>query len=189
MRMLAAEGCITDILNYIGDDAYREELDKTPERVVASWKEIYAGYKIKRPAKILESCIIASNCDQIICFKDIEFTSMCEHHMLPFFGKAHIAYIPQGKIVGASKPARLLEAFARRLQIQERITTQVAETMQEVLNPIGSACIIEAKHLCMCARGVGKQHSIMVTSSMLGAFREKAEARQELLTIIKGDSK
>ena len=167
----------------IGDDPDREGLRATPERIVRSWQELYAGYH-EDPAELL-TVFDCGTYDQIVLLKDIEMYSMCEHHMLPFYGKAHVAYIPDKKVIGISKLARLLEIYARRLQIQERIGEQVTEALMQYLKPKGAACIIEARHLCMCSRGVGKQNSIMVTSSMKGVFYDDPSAKQELMTLIK----
>jgi GTP cyclohydrolase I len=175
---------ITRQLQYLGEDVSREGLLDTPNRVVKSWTRIFEGYG-KDPKDIL-TVFSADGYDEIVLLKDIEIYSTCEHHMIPFFGKAHIAYIPNEKIVGISKLARLVDIFARRLQIQERIGDQVTSTLMELLNPKGAACILECKHLCMMARGVEKQNSVMVTSSMKGVFLTKPEARQELMQLIRG---
>jgi len=174
------------ILEFIGEDVTREGLIDTPSRVIKSWGKLYEGYS-KKPEDVL-TVFSADGYDQIILLKDIELYSTCEHHMIPFFGKAHIAYLPdpKGKIVGISKLARLLEIYARRLQIQERLGEQVTMALMEHLQPLGAACIIEAQHLCMKARGVEKQNSIMVTSSMKGVFMNNPSAKQELLQLIKG---
>ncbi len=169
-------------LEYIGEEFDREGLVETPKRVVKSWDKIYGGYKLD-PRKLMKT-FESDGYDQMVLLKDIEFYSTCEHHMLPFFGKAHIAYIPDHRVIGISKLARLLEVFTRRLQIQERIGEQVTSTIDEELSPFGSACILEAQHFCMTSRGVEKQHSKMVTSSLTGVFR-KQEVRQELMSLIK----
>ncbi len=170
-------------LQFIGEDPTREGLIETPLRVVRSWKELYSGYS-KNPADILK-VFEDGACDEMVLLKNIEFYSMCEHHLLPFFGKAHIAYIPNGKVVGISKLARLLEIFSRRMQIQERIGQQVTCALDELLCPLGSACILEAQHFCMTSRGIQKQNSIMVTSSLTGVFRSNASARAEFMGLIK----
>ena len=177
------ENLIRNTLQAIGEDPNREGLMNTPKRVVKMWKEIYAGYG-QDPAKIL-TLFDAEGYDQIILLKDIELYSMCEHHNLPFIGKAHIAYIPNDKIVGISKLARLLDIYAKRMQIQERIGDQVTTALMEHLKPLGAACIIEAQHLCMNMRGVAKQNSIMVTSSIKGCFLNDASVKQELMELIK----
>lgn len=180
----AAENQVRQLLQFIGDDPGREGLLETPARVVRSYGEIFAGYKAD-PASVFK-VFEDGACDEMVLVRNAEFYSCCEHHMQPFFGKAHIAYIPDGKVIGVSKLVRLLEVFARRLQIQERICQQVTAALDEHLKPLGSACILEAKHFCMTCRGVNKQHSEMVTSSLTGVFRSKLEARQELLTLIRG---
>lgn len=179
------EDFIKAIIDNIGDDSTREGVIETPKRVVKSWTELYSGYG-KNPLDVLKT-FDAGAYDQIVLLKDIELYSMCEHHMLPFFGKAHIAYIPGGakRVVGVSKLARLLDIYARRLQIQERIGDQVTDALMMYLQPKGAACIIEAKHMCMCMRGVNKQHSIMTTSSLKGAFFTNPAARAELMQLIK----
>jgi len=169
-------------LQYIGEDVTREGLLDTPNRVVKSWGKIFEGYT-KKPEDILTTFEVGDY-DQIVLLKNIEFSSMCEHHMLPFFGKAHVAYLPSTKIIGISKLARLIDIYSRRLQIQERIGEQVTKDLMDLLNARGAACIIEAQHLCMKARGVEKQSSVMVTSSMKGVFLDNPIARQELLALI-----
>lgn len=169
-------------LQIIGENPNREGLRETPKRVVKSWIELYSGYG-KDPKDIF-TVFEAGGCDQIVLLKGIEFYSMCEHHMLTFFGVAHIAYLPGEKVIGISKLARLLEIYSRRLQIQERIGEQVTTALMSYLQPKGAACIIEAKHMCMCSRGVSKQSSIMVSSSMKGLFLTDPSAKQELMTLI-----
>lgn len=169
-------------LQYIGEDPNREGLKETPNRIVRSWGELYSGYG--QDPKELLTTFDSDGYDQIVLLKDIELYSMCEHHMLPFFGKAHIAYIPDKRIIGISKLARLLDIFARRLQIQERIGEQVTSTLMEILQPKGVACIIEASHLCMRMRGVSKQNSTMVTSSLKGVFLQEISTRTELMNLI-----
>lgn len=177
------ESNITRVLEYLGEDVKREGLLDTPKRVVKSWKEIYGGYDTK--VEDLFTTFSADGYDQIVLLKDIEFYSNCEHHMQPFFGKAHVAYIPNERVVGISKLARLVDAYSRRLQIQERIGDQVTEALMTYLKPKAAACIVEAKHMCMCARGVGKQNSIMTTSSLKGVFRTDGLARAELMAMLK----
>ncbi len=176
------EKIVKDYLLAIGEKPEREGLKDTPRRVVKSWNELYSGYS-RTPADILTT-FSADGYDQIVLLKDIEMFSMCEHHMLPFFGKAHVAYIPGDKIIGISKLARLVDIFSRRLQIQERIGEQVTSALMTYLQPKGAACIIEAAHMCMRMRGVGKQESTMVTSSLKGVFMEKQAAREELMALI-----
>lgn len=172
---------LADQIRYIGDDPLREGLLKTPERVVRSWDELFIGYS-KSPADILTT-FAGDGYDQIVLLKDIELYSMCEHHMLPFFGCAHVAYIPDERVIGISKLARLVDIYARRLQIQERIGEQVTDALMKFLKPKAAACIIEATHMCMLARGVGKQNSVMVTSSIKGNFRNP-ETKSELMQMI-----
>lgn len=173
------------LIEFIGDDPNREGLVETPDRVVRSYSELFGGYHTN-PEEVLK-IFEDDSCDEMVIVRDIEMYSTCEHHMLPFFGKAHIAYIPDGRVVGVSKLVRLFEVFSRRLQIQERLCEQVTKALDEYLKPKGSACVIEAKHLCMTGRGVNKQHSVMVTSSLTGAFREKDNpARHEFLSMIRG---
>jgi len=174
---------IHDIIKNIGDEPNREGLLDTPKRVVKSWNEIYKGYT-QDPKDILGTTFEGEGYQQMVILKDIEMYSTCEHHMQPFFGKAHVAYIPKNRVVGLSKLARLVECFSRRLQIQERLTKQIAEAIQEHLDPIGVGVVLEAKHFCMMARGVGKQNSSMITSELLGAMRDHA-VREEFLRLLK----
>lgn len=169
------------LLTYIGEDLDREGLKNTPFRVIESYRELFSGYD-KKPEDVLKYFHDAY--DEMVIVRDIEFTSMCEHHMLPFIGKAHIAYIPSGRVVGLSKLVRLFEVFSRRLQIQERLTQQVAQALDTHLMPKGTAVVVEAKHLCMSCRGVNKQHSVMVTSCLIGEFRVP-EVRQEFFNLIR----
>lgn len=173
---------VRHILRYIGEDPTREGLFDTPSRVVRSWSELFGGYQ-KDPASVFK-VFEDGACDELVLLKEVEWYSCCEHHMLPFFGKAHIAYIPNGKIIGVSKLARLLEIFSRRLQVQERLCTQITKALDEYLTPLGSACVLEATHLCMVMRGVQKQNSVMVTSSLTGVFKDDINARSELLRLI-----
>lgn len=182
--MVLSEELLTQILRQLGEDPTREGLRETPNRVVRSWAEIYAGYG-KDVASIFTIFKDVCNYDQIIICKDIELYSMCEHHMLPFFGKAHVAYLPNKSVIGISKLARLVDIYARRLQIQERIGQQVTNALMEYLNPLGAACIIEATHMCMRMRGCNKQQTKMITSSLTGVFREDAATRAELFQLIK----
>jgi GTP cyclohydrolase I len=176
-------GTIRTLLLGLGEDPAREGLSRTPERVAEAWKFLLQGYRTD-PGKILENAIFTEDNDEMICVRDIELYSMCEHHLLPFVGKAHVAYIPDGRIVGFSKIPRLVDVFARRLQVQERLTTQIAETLQELLRPLGVGVVIEATHLCMTMRGAQKQNSVAVTSAMLGAFRKDRATRNEFLDLI-----
>lgn len=171
-----------DILNLIGEDPNREGLIKTPHRVAKAMQYITHGYNLD-PKSIIQSAIFNENHSEMIIVKDIELFSMCEHHMLPFYGKAHVAYIPNGKITGLSKIARVVDAYARRLQVQERLTTQIRDCIQEALEPLGVAVVIEAKHMCMMMRGVQKQNSVTTTSSFTGEF-EKQATRSEFVKLI-----
>ena len=180
-----AQEAISTILEYIeGDGIGREGLLNTPSRVVNSWKEIFAGYR-QIPAEVLESTFNAEGYDGIVLLRDIEFHSTCEHHLQPFTGRAHVAYIPVERIVGISKLARIVDLHARRLQNQERITKCIADDLEPHLKPLGTAVIIEASHGCMQCRGVKKQNSIMTTSAMRGVFFDKNEARTELMQLIR----
>ncbi len=170
------------ILELLGEDIHREGLIKTPERVAKSMQFLMQGYELD-PQEIIKSAMFTENYRQMVIVKDIDFYSMCEHHVLPFFGKAHVAYIPNKKITGLSKIARIVEVFARRMQVQERMTTQIKECIQQTLNPMGVMVIIEAQHLCMQMRGVQKQHSITTTSDFTGVF-EQAKTREEFMNLI-----
>ena len=171
-----------EIIKLLGEDDQREGLLKTPERVSKAMQFLTNGYE-QNPEDILNSAMFTEDYRQMVIVKDIDFYSMCEHHMLPFFGKAHIAYIPNHKITGLSKIARIVEVFARRLQIQERMTTQIKECIQNTLNPLGVMVILEAQHLCMQMRGVQKQHSITTTSDFTGVFQQ-AKTREEFMNLI-----
>ena len=170
------------IIGNLGEDIYREGLEKTPERVAKAMQFLTHGYELN-PLEILQSALFTEDHKHMIIVKDIEVYSMCEHHMLPFFGKAHVAYIPNGKIVGLSKIPRIVDAFARRLQVQERLTDQIKNCIQEALNPLGVAVVIEAQHMCMQMRGIQKQNSFTTTSSFTGAF-EKDKTRKEFISLI-----
>ncbi len=172
------------IIELLGEDPNREGLSRTPHRVAKSMQFLLQGYE-QNPEEILRSAMFKEEYRQMVIVKDIEIYSMCEHHMLPFIGKAHIGYIPNGYITGLSKIARVVDAYARRLQVQERLTTQIKECIQNTLNPLGVAVVIEAQHLCMQMRGVQKQHSITTTSDFTGAF-ERVATREEFIRLIRG---
>jgi GTP cyclohydrolase I len=177
------ENLVREILVRLGEDPAREGLLRTPERVHHAFQFLTKGYQ-QDPDTMLKNALFTVSYDEMVIVKDVEVFSLCEHHMLPFFGKVHVAYIPNGKVIGLSKIPRLIEIFSRRLQIQERLTTQIAETIQKAIQPQGVGVVIEARHLCMMMRGVEKQHSSAVTSSMLGCFRDEQETRTEFLSLI-----
>ena len=178
------ESTIRLLLRLMGEDPNREGLTRTPMRMKRSLQFLTSGYR-QNPAKILSRSFAQVKHDEMVIVKDIDFFSMCEHHVLPFFGKCHVAYIPDKRILGLSKIPRLVDAFAHRLQVQERLTTQIAAAINEHVHPLGVACVIEASHLCMMMRGVQKQNARAVTSSMLGAFRDSDKTRTEFLTLIR----
>ena len=171
---------VRDILASIGEDPDRGGLQRTPERIARMYDEILAGYNVD-PVGLVNEAMFDVEYDEMVVVKDIEFFSMCEHHMLPFYGRAHVAYIPTKKVIGLSKIPRIVEMFARRLQVQERMTKQIGDLLEEVLNPQGVAVIVEAAHLCSMMRGIKKEHARMVTSSMLGCFKDNEKTRNELL--------
>jgi len=173
-----------EVLVRLGEDPTREGLERTPARVHKAFEFLTKGYQ-EDPEALLKKALFTVSYDEMVIVKDVEMFSLCEHHMLPFFGKVHVAYIPNGKVIGLSKIPRLIEIFSRRLQIQERLTTQIAETIQKTIQPQGVGVVIEARHLCMMMRGVEKQHSAAVTSSMLGSFRDEHETRNEFLSLIR----
>ncbi len=175
---------IAKLLKEIGEDPRREGLERTPERVEEALRYLTSGYG-QSVAEVLNGAIFVEEYDEMVIVKDIDLFSLCEHHLLPFIGKCHIAYLPNKQILGLSKLARLVEMFSRRLQVQERLTTQIAQTLSEAIQPKGVAVVIEALHLCMVMRGVEKQNSKAVTSAMLGAFRERPETRAEFMELIK----
>jgi GTP cyclohydrolase IA len=175
----AAEQCVKDLLVYIGENVSREGLADTPKRVIKSYEKLFCGYS-QKPEDVL-TVFGDELYDEMIVVKDIEFFSMCEHHMLPFTGNAHVGYIPNGKIIGLSKIPRLVEMYARRLQNQERMTNQIAQALYDILHPRGVAVVVEAKHLCMMARGVEKQQSEVTTSSLKGLFKKNLDTRNEFL--------
>ena len=177
------EELVKKMLIELGEDPGREGLVKTPERVAASLKELTSGYG-QSVDKILKKALFTEDYDEMVIVKDIELFSLCGHHMLPFYGKCHVAYLPNKQIIGISKIPRVVDVFAKRLQVQERLTTQIAKTLDQYLKPKGVAVVIEAKHLCMMMRGVEKQHSVVVTSAMYGAFRKLQSTRVEFLRLI-----
>ena len=177
------ERIVRDLLVELGEDPEREGLRRTPTRVMRALEFLTEGYR-QDVDEIFNDAFFEEDYDEMVVVRDIEFYSLCEHHLLPFFGKAHVAYIPDRRIVGLSKIPRLVDLFARRLQVQERMTKEIADTMMEKLSPRGAAVVIEARHLCMVMRGVEKQHSYMTTSHMLGAFREAQSTRMEFMNLI-----
>lgn len=176
------EELVLGLIKHIGADPDSEHLKETPARVIKSYNELFAGYKLTAE-EALKTTFAAKGYDQMVICKDIELYSTCAHHMIPFFGRAHIGYIPGDKVVGLSKLARLVEVFSRRLQVQEALTDEIANAMEDVLKPKGVMVVVEAKHLCMCARGVGKQHSSMVTSAIRGIFKDPS-VRAEFMGLI-----
>ncbi len=178
------ERAVREILLAVGEDPDREGLQKTPNRVARAYGELLAGLQ-DNPRRHLKT-VFNEEYDEVVLLRDIEFNSICEHHLLPFTGRAHLAYLPAGKVVGLSKLARLVEGFARRPQVQERLTTQIADALMEELNPIGVACVIEATHTCMTIRGAAKPGSMMVTSALRGIFKENPSSRAEVLALISG---
>ena len=172
-----------NLLEILGEDPSREGLLNTPKRVAKAWEFLTKGYN-ENLDKLINNAIFEGESKDMVIVKNIEFYSLCEHHMIPFYGKAHIGYIPDGKIIGLSKLARITDLFSQRLQVQERLTNQIAQCLQEVLNPRGVAVVLEGKHFCMLSRGVQKQNSIATSSSMLGIFREKESTRNEFLKLI-----
>jgi GTP cyclohydrolase IA len=178
------EGLIESVLKELGEDPSREGLRRTPARVASSLQFLMHGYG-ENPREILNQAVFAEDCNEMVLLKDIDFYSLCEHHMLPFFGRAHVAYVPDGRIVGLSKLARIVEMVSRRLQVQERLTKEVAAVLQEVLQPKGVAVVLEAQHLCMMMRGVQKQNSYAITSAMLGEFEADPKTRAEFMQLIR----
>lgn len=176
-----------EVLQRIGENPERDGLQRTPERVANAMQFLTRGYN-ENPTKLLQDALFDVDYDEMVIVKDVEMFSLCEHHMLPFYGKVHVAYLPKGKVIGLSKIPRLIDVFARRLQVQERLTKEIADTIQEAIDPLGVGVVIEARHLCMMMRGVEKQHSATVTSAMLGAFRDDQQTRGEFLSLI-GSSK
>jgi len=178
-----AQGLVKDLLKELGEDPKREGLVKTPARVARMYEFLTRGYH-EDVRQVLNDAVFAEKYNEMVIVKDIDFYSLCEHHLVPFYGKCHIAYIPNGKIVGLSKLPRIVEVFARRLQVQERLTQQIADTLFKYLKPQGVGVVIEARHLCMMMRGVEKQNSVATTSAMLGTFRHDVKTRTEFLTLL-----
>lgn len=183
---MSLEKSYREILLSVGENPEREGLVDTPKRAAKAMKYLCRGYE-QTLEEVVGGAIFTSNSEEMVLVKNIELYSLCEHHLLPFIGKAHVAYLPNGKVLGLSKVARIVDMFARRLQIQEELTSQIANAVQEVTGAIGVAVVIEAQHMCMMMRGVEKQNSSMVTSAMLGAFREKHATRAEFLSLIRRD--
>ncbi len=173
-----------ELLQAIGEDVDREGLRRTPDRAARALEFLTQGYR-QNLDEIINGAVFESSASEIVLVKDIELYSLCEHHLLPFIGRAHVAYLPNGKVIGLSKVARIVDAFARRLQIQENLTTQIAESLMSCLQPSGVAVVVEAKHLCMMMRGVEKQNSVMKTSCLLGTFKDDARTRSEFLSLLK----
>ncbi|MCH8266215.1 MAG: GTP cyclohydrolase I FolE [Acidobacteria bacterium] len=173
------------LLVALGEDPDREGLTGTPDRIAETLRHLTSGYQMKLD-QVLNGALYSVSYDEMVIVKDIELFSLCEHHLLPFFGKCHVAYVPGKKVIGLSKIPRVVDMFARRLQVQERLTNQIAETLQETIHPQGVGVVIEARHLCMMMRGVEKQHSQAVTSAMLGVFREQQQTREEFLSLVMG---
>ena len=174
---------LENILRELGEDPGREGLLRTPQRAGDALDFLTSGYRMSLP-RILNGALFSVKYDEMVIVKDIEFFSLCEHHLLPFFGKVHVAYLPRDKVIGLSKIPRIVDMFARRLQVQERMTQQIAQTVEEAVNPLGVGVVAEARHFCMMMRGVEKQHSGAVTSAMLGAFRTHKETRDEFLSLV-----
>jgi GTP cyclohydrolase IA len=183
MNQDSLEPHVAQILELLGEDPRREGLEKTPARVARALRFMTKGYS-EDPKEVINGALFTEDYQEMIVLKDLDFFSMCEHHVLPFFGKAHVAYIPKHRIVGISKLARLVEVYARRLQVQERMTTQIANILMDELDPQGVGVVLQAEHLCMRMRGVEKQNSAVVTSAMLGVFRSHHETRQEFMTLV-----
>ena len=184
LKQAEMQELLRELLVRLSEDPEREGLLRTPERMERALEYLTRGYN-EDPEKVLQDALFTVSYDEMVIVRDIEMFSLCEHHVLPFFGKVHVAYIPNGKVIGLSKIPRLVEVFARRLQVQERLTTQIAETIQRAIQPQGVGVVIEARHLCMMMRGVEKQHSSAVTSAMLGVFRDCQETREEFLALIR----
>ncbi|MBN1560641.1 GTP cyclohydrolase I FolE [candidate division KSB1 bacterium] len=177
------EAAVTTILSAVGEDPQREGLLRTPHRVAKAYEFLTKGYRTDLET-IVNNAIFHEECNEMVVIRNIEFYSLCEHHMLPFYGKAHVAYLPKGRIIGLSKVPRIVDMYARRLQVQERLTNQIANTIDEILKPYGVAVVMEGKHLCMMMRGVEKQNSFVTSSAMLGTFKDERATRMEFLNLI-----
>ena len=187
LQSASTQDLYRELISRLGEDPNRDGLLRTPERMEKSMEYLTRGYQ-QTIGEVLHEALFDVDYDEMVIVKDIEFYSMCEHHMLPFFGKAHIAYVPHGKVIGLSKLPRLVDVFARRLQVQERLTRQIGDAITEAIHPQGVAVILEAQHLCMMMRGVEKQQSSTVTSAMLGVFKSQLQTRNEFLTLVRGGS-
>lgn len=183
-KLATMEESFLNLLEAIGEDPQRDGLKRTPNRAARAFEFLTNGYR-QNLDEVVNDAIFESDASEIILVKDIELYSMCEHHLLPFIGRAHVAYIPRGRVIGLSKVARIVDVFARRLQIQEQLTVQIADALMKTLHPAGAAVVIEAKHLCMMMRGVEKQNSVMKTSCLLGTFKEDARTRSEFLSLLR----
>ena len=183
-KLARLESAFLELLEAVGEDPNREGLRRTPVRAAKAFEFLTNGYR-QNLDDVVNDAIFESDASEIILVKDIELYSMCEHHLLPFIGRAHVAYIPSGKVIGLSKVARIVDVFARRLQIQEQLTVQIADALMKTLHPVGVAVVIEAKHLCMMMRGVEKQNSVMKTSCLLGSFKDDARTRSEFLSLLR----
>lgn len=179
------EAMIRHIIGFIGDDPKRDGVKGTPRRVLRSWMELFSGYTAEEQLPNLMKTFDAGPCDEMVVVRDIEFWSTCEHHMLPFVGVAHVGYLPADRVIGLSKIPRLVEVYSRRLQVQERLTNQITKALNQHLQPRGSACVLEAKHLCMSCRGVRQGTATMVTSSLTGAFKDDERTRSEFLSLVR----
>lgn len=187
MNQERVEALIRELLIELGENPDREGLVKTPQRVAKSWEFLTRGYR-QEPRQVLNNAVFSALGKNMVIVRNIEVFSLCEHHLLPFFGRCQVGYIPQGKVVGVSKIARIADVFARRLQIQERLTEEIAQAVMEATDALGVGVVMEAKHLCMMMRGVEKQHSSMVTSAVLGSFRSDPKTREEFLSLIRSES-